>query len=67
MSPSNSTCAARYVEAVGGVVINVDEKFKHMQIKAPAATGGPGGGAAAPVAGKADDAFGSDDDDDDDW
>ena len=43
-------------EAVGGVNIIVDEKFKHMKIG--------GAGAAEAPKGNADDAFGSDDDDD---
>ena len=56
-------------EEVGGVVINVDEKFKHMQIGKTASAASLGGAAAkeAPKAGLADDAFGSDDDDDDGW
>ncbi len=47
----------RYTEAVGGVMINVDEKFKHMQIKQAAPAPAPGA-AAAPATGNADDAFG---------
>ena len=59
---------AREAEEVGGVVVNVDERFKHMQIGRTASAASLGGGSAggdAPVAGKADDAFGSDEDDDD--
>jgi len=56
-------------EEVGGVAINVDEKFKHMQIGKVASSASLGGGSAkggeAPKAGMADDAFGSDSDGDD--
>ena len=48
------------METESGVTIAVDDKFKHMMVSAPAATGA----AAAPAAGAADDAWGSDDYDD---
>ncbi len=54
-------------EEVGGFAINVDEKFKHMQIgktSSSASLSGKGG-AGEGGAGKADDAFGSDGSDDD--
>lgn len=52
-------------EEVGGVTVNVDEKFKHMQIGKTASTASLGGAAKeAQKVGMADDAFGSDDDDD---
>jgi ATP-dependent RNA helicase DDX5/DBP2 len=56
-------------EEVGGVAINVDEKFKHMQIGKTASSaslgGGSGGPGDLPKVGMADDAFGSDSDGDD--
>ena len=55
-------------EEVGGVAINVDEKFKHMQIGKTASSASLGGGSSkgeAPKVGMADDAFGSDSDEDD--
>jgi ATP-dependent RNA helicase DDX5/DBP2 len=55
-------------EEVGGVAINVDEKFKHMQIGKTASSASLGGGSAKgdlPKVGMADDAFGSDSDGDD--
>ena len=52
-------------EEVGGVVVNVDERFKHMRDWANRERGEPRiRGGEAPTAGKADDAFGSDEDDD---